>query len=117
MAQQIVINRCYGGFGLSHEAIMRYAELKGINLVFQKGEVFDLVHYYKDEIKQENYFSDRIDIERTDPVLVQVVREMNGKASGPHSQLGVVEIPDGVEYTIEEYDGSEWVAEVHRTWR
>jgi len=116
MAQQIVINRCYGGFGLSHEAVMRYAELKGINLVFQKKDVFDLVHYYKDEIKQENYFSDR-DIERTDSALVQVVQEMGDKASGPHSRLGVVEIPDGIDYTIEEYDGSEWVAEVHRTWR
>lgn len=117
MAQQIVINRCYGGFGLSHEAMMRYAELKGINLVFKKADIFDLVHYYKDEIKQENYFSDRVDIERTDPVLVQVVQEMGAKSGGPHSQLSVVEIPDGIQWTIEEYDGSEWVAEVHQTWR
>jgi hypothetical protein len=25
-------------------------------------------------------------------------------------------VPDGVEWTVEEYDGREWVAEVHRTW-
>jgi len=116
MAQQIVINRCYGGFGLSHQAVMRYAELKGINILFQK-EDFEIVHYYKDEIKVENYFSDRMDIERTDPALVQVVQEMGDKASGPHSQLGVVKVPDGIEWTIEEYDGAEWVAEVHQTWR
>jgi hypothetical protein len=29
----------------------------------------------------------------------------------------VVEIPDGVEWEIAEYDGLEWVAEKHRTWR
>jgi len=31
--------------------------------------------------------------------------------------LAIVEIPDDVEYTIEEYDGNEHVAEAHRTWR
>ena len=30
--KEIVINKCYGGFGLSHKAIMRYAELKGFEL-------------------------------------------------------------------------------------
>jgi hypothetical protein len=28
----------------------------------------------------------------------------------------VVEIPDGIEWSIQEYDGLEWVAEKHRTW-
>jgi hypothetical protein len=31
--------------------------------------------------------------------------------------LEIVEIPDDVEYTIEEYDGLEHIAEKHRTWR
>lgn len=117
MVQKIVINRCYGGFGLSHQAVMRYAELKGINLVFRTGEFLGTVHYYKDEIKEENYFFDRMDIERTDPALIQVLEEMDDKANGVHSRLGVVEVPDGIQWTIEEYDGSEWVAEVHQTWR
>ncbi len=29
---EIVINKCYGGFGLSHKAVMKYAELKGLTL-------------------------------------------------------------------------------------
>jgi hypothetical protein len=40
-----------------------------------------------------------------------------GKQSwGAYSQLKVVEIPDGVEWEIAEYDGSEHIAEKHRTW-
>lgn len=26
------------------------------------------------------------------------------------------EVPDDVQWQIEEYDGREWVAETHRTW-
>jgi hypothetical protein len=37
-------------------------------------------------------------------------------ANGSFSRLKIVEIPDGVEWTIQEFDGNEWVAEKHRTW-
>ena len=56
------------------------------------------------------------EIERDDPALVQVVEELGARASGDHAELTVVEIPDGVNYIIEEYDGREHVAERHRTW-
>ena len=111
---KIVINKCYGGFGLSHAAIMRYGELKGINLVTDENSRFRDV--YVDTIKNENYFSEH-EIERNDSVLVQVVEELGEKASGPHAELKVVEIPDDVKWKIDEYDGSEWVAEQHRTWK
>lgn len=29
---KVVINKCYGGFSLSEKAILRYAEIKNINL-------------------------------------------------------------------------------------
>lgn len=61
------------------------------------------------------YFSCR-DIPRNDPDLIAIVEELNGKASGRHARLKVVEIPDEVEFVIEEYDGLEYVAEAHRTW-
>ena len=111
---KVVINKCYGGFGLSHAAIMRYGELKGINLVTDENSRFRDV--YVDVIKNENYFSEH-EIERNDSALVQVVEELGEKASGPHAELKVVEIPDDVKWKIDEYDGSEWVAEQHRTWR
>lgn len=90
---KIVINRCYGGFGLSPEAILKYTELKGIE------------------------YNDFIGSERNDPILVQLVEEMGSKSCANFSKLKIVEIPDDVEWQIAEYDGSEWVEEKHRTWR
>jgi hypothetical protein len=55
-------------------------------------------------------------IDRTDPLLVRVVEELGDRANGPFAELAVVEIPDGVEYTIEEYDGLETVCEKRRKW-
>jgi hypothetical protein len=42
---KIVYNACYGGFGLSDEAIMRYAEIKGITL-YSSVSRFGLTNYY-----------------------------------------------------------------------
>ena len=75
----------------------------------------DFVFFYKDESKRE-IFSER-DIPRDDSVLVAIVEEMGEKANNRYSFLRVVEIPDDVDWYIEEYDGDEWVAERHRTWR
>ena len=90
----IVINTDWGGFGLSDEAEARYKELTGI--------VDDDFAYY--------------DIERDDPYLVQIVREMGTDANGMYASLKIVEIPGDVDWEIGEYDGREWVAEKHRTW-
>jgi hypothetical protein len=54
--------------------------------------------------------------ERHDPLLVAAVEALGEKASGEVASLKVVEIPDGIEYDISEYDGMEHVAERHRTW-
>lgn len=92
--QKIVINACYGGFGLSDKALTRYAELTGT---------------------KEPVYS--FDILRDDPALIQVIEELGTKANGDCAALDIVEIPDGVQWHIQEYDGVEWVAEDHRTWR
>ena len=94
--QKIVINKCYGGFGLSHKALSKYTELKG---------VCNPADFWEGEIS------------RNDPILVQVVEEFGNAANGSYTELKVVEIPDGVEWVVEEYDGQEWIAEKHRTWR
>lgn len=56
------------------------------------------------------------EIQRDHPELIRVIEEMGDKASGSCAELSVTEIPDGVEWQIEEYDGREWVSEKHRTW-
>jgi hypothetical protein len=92
--QQIVINACHGGFGLSDQASVRYRELAGIPL--------------------SDY---RWEIQRDDPHLVQTIQELGKAANGKYAELKVVEVPSGVEWYISEYDGWEHVAEAHRTWR
>src|SRR3569623_583951 len=56
------------------------------------------------------------EIERDDPDLVRVVEELGKGANGDFAMLKVVDVPDGVEWEIDEYDGRERVAERHRTW-
>lgn len=92
--RKIVINRCYGGYGLSDEAEQRYKELAGIT------------------DPDWGYW----DADRDDPYLVQVVEEMGEAADGNFANLMVVEIPADVNWEISEYDGIEHIAEVHRTW-
>jgi len=114
---KIVINACHGGFGLSDEAIEYYGELKNLGLVKEKGDHFSFMGYdwYVGEINDDNYFSCR-NIARDDPDLVRVVEELGEKANTRYSDLRVVEIPDGVEWEINEYDGYEHIAEKRRTW-
>ena len=56
------------------------------------------------------------DIERTDPNLIKVVENLGEEANGPSSRLKVVEIPDDVDWYIEDYDGVETIHEKHRIW-
>ncbi len=54
--------------------------------------------------------------ERDDEKLIQVIEELGENANGYCARLKIVEIPTDIEWEIEEYDGSEWVAEKHQTW-
>ena len=133
--KKVVINRCFGGFGLSHKAVMRYAELKGIKLYAwldkpYEGKSLDdksaIIHYTTipkseylrmDSVKSSDYyFNPHHDIPRDDPILIQVVKELGEEANNSCSSLKVVEIPDDVDWDIYEYDGVEWIAEKHRIW-
>lgn len=55
-------------------------------------------------------------VERDDEKLIAVVEELKEKANGPYASLKVIEIPDDVDWILQDYDGVEWVAEKHRTW-
>ena len=93
--KRIAINRCFGGFGLSKKANELYKAMSGMD---------------KDDV-----FYDK-DVERDDPILIKVIDELGEEANGDCAVLHIVSIPDDVKWEIEEYDGVEWVSEVHRTW-
>jgi hypothetical protein len=48
---------------------------------------------------------------RSDPDLIKVVEELGKEANGSHASIKIVEIPDGVDWRIEEHDGAEHIAE------
>lgn len=112
--QKIVINTCWGGFGLSDEAMRRYAELAGMKLLEDVNEYGD-VNFYLNEINEDSYFTGW-SIDRDDPNLVKVVEEMVEKSYSGYSVLKIVEIPDDVKWEIDDYDGREHIAEKHRKW-
>ena len=131
---KIVYNACYGGFGLSEEAMFRYAELIGIKLYVERNSL--LTTYWKvpeeeraalgiltsEQFREasmearhnsnwaytNNTLSDR-DISRSDPILIQIVEELGERASGLCAQLEIEELPPGTLYRIDKYDGSERV--------
>ena len=116
--QYIVINRAYGGFGLSREAVLLYLDLVGITYTLEDQEDRDTQTRLGSKIMVNNKeFFERYDIERNDPALVTTVRRLGKNAAGEFAKLNIVEVPAGVEWYIEEYDGQELVAEKHRTWR
>ena len=113
---KIVINKCFGGFGLSEEAVLLYGKKKGLNIIAVKHKTMkNLCYFYLNEVKDGNNFH-KGDIQRNDPILIEVVEELGKKEDGYCAELKIVEIPDDVEWIIEEYDGKEWVAEDHRRW-
>jgi hypothetical protein len=113
---KVVVNACYGGFGLSHEAILRYGELANLNLLYEKGKHnWDSSYYKNGVISDENYFS-ITELNREDPILVQVVEELGTLANDRYSELRIADVPDDIEWYIDDYDGIETVREIHRTW-
>ena len=117
--RKVVINCKYGGFDLSDEGKELYGRLSGLNLKKVKAVEFSFspFAYYMDGIEDDDHYFSVDELERDDPILVGVVTALGEAASTRLSKLKVVEIPDDVEYHIEEYDGLEHVAEKHRTWR
>ena len=141
---KIVINRCYGGFGVSHEAVMRYFEIKGITVYPEQPNNYgswkfwtywtvkpeDRIEskeggeFYKMSMEERQAYNKAyseqtirgLEIPRGDTALVQTVEELGAKANGEYAKLAVVEIPDDISWEITEYDGMERVEETHRTW-
>ena len=102
-----VLNRCYGGFGLSAPAIEALIDRKLHGLT--RDAIEDL---------EMNFWRDLTHpLARNDVDLVAVVEEMGADANGLHAALEIVECPLGVEQLeLLDYDGIERLAEKHRVW-
>ena len=135
--RKIVINRCYGGFSLSVAGTKAYYACKGIpcyafkNTYKKNGNRFILLKdgeeepmfasFYSienpnEEKNRDNFFLSSRPEKRDDTDLVAVVEELGEKSWGSCAELKIVEIPNDVEWEIDEYDGLETVEEKHCSW-
>ena len=93
--RKVVINRCYGGFGLS---LFAEEELKKQNIKWSTNYEF-----------------------RENPELIALIEQYGSEViSGEYSNLKIVEIPDKddlPEYEIDEYDGIEVILDPKRIWK
>jgi len=134
---EVVINTCFGGFGLSPEALLELVKrgcrcIEKIRIEEYAGEYADdllnefeefregyMKHRVLDILYRDGYvyrFRYHDDECRADKDLVAVVKKLGAKAYGEHAKLKIVKVPDDVEWEIEEYDGAEWISEKHRRW-
>lgn len=143
---KVVINSCFGGFSISKKAAEFMAELGNEQAKSELKEYNKTNEYLQYFIKNGKHhpdcdkkLHDGIEItakyskeeswygygytddfengySRTDDDLVKAVEKLGYSASGLCASLKVVEIPDGIEYSIDEYDGMETIREKHKTW-
>lgn len=136
---EVVINACFGGFSLSPKALLWLWE-QGVTEIGMDAEEYygtnkdrhqkDLKEWKEYDEKRQG---DRLfitvfspdekfvlyggrDIRRDHPKLVECVKLFGEDSYGGCAELKIIEIPDDVQFVVEEYDGNEHIAEVHRTW-
>lgn len=93
---KIVINRCFGGFGVSKAFIEKWNAL------------------YPDAADTKGYgFMFDTPTFRTSPAVIELIEQMGEDAYGDYAELRVVELPDNMtDYRLMEYDGAETILAV-----
>ena len=110
---EIVINKCFGGFELSRAALELLTE-KGTKTFNSWEELKDNNGIWILCSKTEHYSN--YNDQRTDKNLIEVVKLLGDASNGSCAELKVIEIPDGIDYDIGNYDGMETVRETPRSW-
>ena len=103
--QKILIHCAYGSFWLKDEYLEEINKLQPYTV-------------NSDGTRSQITFKNSDDVPRDNPGLIKVF-EKYGSCICMHAcadDLKIVEIPDDVKWEIEDYDGDEWVSEVHRRW-
>jgi len=123
---KVVVNKCFGGFGLSDKAYERLIELGIPCFTYKELEnakpepEFYIIYEKRSRLSSSlnEYYSEQLheDKSRTHPLLIQVVEELGQEANGDYAELEIIEIPDDVQFEIDYYDGIESIHEIHRSW-
>lgn len=135
---KVILNKCYGGFSVSPKVYELYAKSIGKKAYFYNMQYSDgIVKYIKTDeptffsscflrdygdIVQENeinWTKENLHVDgsyREDKKLIEIVKKLGDKANSPYSNLKIVEIPDGMQYVIDDYDGIETLHEDVETW-
>jgi hypothetical protein len=93
----VMINAGFGGFRPNAEALEEYERRTGRTYEFQ----YETTWHH-----------------RTDRTMINVIRsQMKSLDFDPEKmRIRILEIPAHMKFTIMQYDGFEWIAEVHRVW-
>jgi len=142
--KKIAINKCYGGFGLSAKATKLYLKKIGKKCFFYKQTKYShnggkdeyskltleqaqkehFVSVYTKDMgktfsKWDNKYSwyESFYDNRDDKLLIETIEELGEKESSSQlAEIKIVEIPNGIEWELDEYDGVESIHEKHRSW-
>ena len=133
---KVLVNRCFGGFGLSTEAHEWLIKHKGwkVTQYGEDGKIIDqnceLVEdptpwsgntfsKYRETPKVEGGWGDD---EREYPLrinqdVIECVETLGTKlASSKLAEIDIADVPDDVKWEIDNYDGSETIREKGRSW-
>lgn len=124
---EVVINRKFGGFGLSDEAVKMCIErgmsvteyiksgpnkgsMKNPSADFTRSEDYPSLGIYHIADSGKGF--------RCNPIVLEVVKKLKKKSWGKFAELEIVDIPfNGMSgWDIHEYDGYESIEESHRSW-
>lgn len=102
---KIAINVCYGGFGVTE------AVFKKLGLKWDGGYGYLENSHFGIDDKQN------CDVYRSHPDLIKAIEEIGvEQASGMYAKLQICDVPDDIEWYIDDYDGYETIHEKHRKW-
>ena len=100
---KIVVNRDYGGFGLT-KAVFKELGIKWEGYGYLDNDALG--------IESDNY-----NAYRTDSRLIAAIEKVGiEESTAALAKLEIIDISDGIEWEIDNYDGIETVHEQHRSW-
>lgn len=132
---KVVVNRCFGGFGISPEAQLELHKRGCSHITENKLDEYFNGSFYKTDDDKVRHLK-MCDIPHMDgiiyldehrpsfdnrccPHLVKLIEEWGSeRVSGKCANLHIVEVPSDVKWGIDDYDGSEKIEEYpKRHWK